>query len=190
MSVLTAATRGLSLIVGFGLLAGCAAPGTLPAMAASISLPASATPTASTAPQPPSCDASGIVVRTAGRDAALGLRVLTVELENCGTDDVALHGYPTVRVLDSSCTPLDIDIVNGVTAIPDPGPHDITVPPGGRAHFAAVWRNTVEDPSTPIPDARYLDVRPTRDQPAHVVDPGSRIDLGTTGRLSLSAWSR
>ncbi|MGW0801507.1 DUF4232 domain-containing protein [Nonomuraea sp. NPDC002799] len=138
----------------------------------------------SRSPSPPSCPASGTSLTTEEPNAAMGLRVQAVILTNCGDKVRSVHGYPLVRLLDESGEPLDIKIDRGAqrvtTAVKDPGSSTVSLRPGRSARFALVWRNTYG--GTTHPPVLGTTV---------VVD-GHRVhghfDLGSTGRLGVTAW--
>ncbi|MGW4461198.1 DUF4232 domain-containing protein [Micromonospora sp. NPDC004704] len=144
-------------------------------------------PTATGGPrEAASCPASGVLVSTSPTDAAMGLRGMGIVLFNCGTEPFPLNGYPVVRVLDAEREPLAVRVENG-TALggEDPGPKEITVYPGGTAYASVRWRNTVTDGE--IAEGAYLEVAPAAGQPAQTV--AKHLDLGTTGRLEVHAWT-
>nr|WP_280697506.1 DUF4232 domain-containing protein [Kitasatospora sp. GP82] len=101
-----------------------------------------------TTPRP--CPETGARLRTGDTEAAMGLRVMTVELVNRGKPPYALDGCPTVRVLDDSLEPFDVYVSHGSSAIStierfDAGPTPLTVRPGETAVTRPTWRNTVTD---------------------------------------------
>ncbi|KJK60097.1 hypothetical protein UK12_00285 [Saccharothrix sp. ST-888] len=154
-------------------------------------VPYGVTPSAAPVTAEP-CPASGVALRAGEPDAAMGLRALTVELTNCGTRPYALNGYPTVRVLDDQREPFDIAVSHGASAIAvidrfDAGPTPLTLKPGERAVFGLAWRNTVTEVNSAPVNGSHLEITPR---------PGARaqsitilMDLGTTGKLGISAWS-
>ena len=142
----------------------------------------------------PRCPAEGVRLEPGTGDAAMGLRVLGITLVNCGTRTYRLTGYPAVRALDEDRAPLDIRILRGVTEIVGSGlpwdgpPASVALRPGEQAGAAVAWRNTYDDTRKPPVEARYLRIEPLAGRPAQTVEPESRIDLGSTGRLGVSAW--
>ncbi|MGK4584327.1 DUF4232 domain-containing protein [Kitasatospora sp. HPMI-4] len=138
------------------------------------------------------CPADGVVLRAGEANAALGLRVLTVELTDCGTEPYTLDGYPTVRLLDREQQPLDLTVGHGAAPITviegfDAGPVPLTLRPGESAQFGVVWRNTVDASDEAPVNGGYLEIVPRPGARAHRVP--ALLDLGTTGRLGISAWS-
>lgn len=125
----------------------------------------------------------------------MGLRAMSVELANCGTGPYTASGYPAVRVLAGDRKPLDVKVANGSSSIAridgfDGPPKPLTVPPGGTAVAVVVWRNTVTDATVAATNGTYLDVAPAAGGAWQTVTPDGGIDLGTTGRLGVSAWVR
>ena len=144
----------------------------------------------------PACPPAGVLVRTDGGDAAMGLRVLGISLENCGSAPYRVHGYPAVRALDEKRAVLPVRALRGITditiAIPDHtgAPRPVTLQPGEHARAVVVWRNTYDDPTHPPVEARFLQVAPAAGRPAQILAPQSGLDLGSTGRLGVSPWRR
>ncbi|MFF5675235.1 DUF4232 domain-containing protein [Streptomyces hygroscopicus] len=151
--------------------------------------PPTASPTAS-----PVCPASGVLLRPAEADAAMGLRVQTIELVNCGERAYTVHGHPSVQVLDADLAPLEVDVSHGASAIAtidgfETATGPVRLKPGERAVARLVWRNTVTAVTRPAADGRYLRIAPNGDGTDRQTVP-ARVDLGTTGKLGVSAWAR
>jgi hypothetical protein len=95
------------------------------------------------------CPASGVRVYADEGDAAMGLRVVGLHLENCGKSSYTLQGRPRLQILDE-----DHQAVEGVRIVPgseiatgtgqDDTVRPLTLRPGERAEAGLVWRNTVE----------------------------------------------
>ncbi|WP_170154796.1 DUF4232 domain-containing protein [Lentzea atacamensis] len=187
--------RILAVLAALAGLAGCGSrPDALPLPAPA---GAQAVPLATPTSAEPSC-ATGLQFVEGAGDAAMGLRVMSIELVNCGTQPVELNGYPQVKLLDEHWQPLDVEIVNGSGGISssaegfDNPPQPIVVQPGERAKTAFMWKNrhtTVDPPqvSTHVdiaasPGATFQSLMPAT--------PGRNlhIDLGSTGRLGVRAW--
>ncbi len=138
------------------------------------------------------CPASGVRVYADRGDAAMGLRVVGLHLENCGTRDVVLDGYPRVELLDEAHAPAaGVQVLKGGSAIStgtgaDAPPRRFSVAPGGKASAGLVWRNTDDASSAPV-NAPYVRVRATADAAPVMVTP--ELDLGTTGRIGVGAWA-
>ncbi|QKW24064.1 DUF4232 domain-containing protein [Kitasatospora sp. NA04385] len=149
-------------------------------------------PTAEAPSEGGACPASGVRVYADRGDAAMGLRVVGLHLENCGTKDVVLNGFPQVQPLDAAHAPVTgVRVLEGGSAITtgtgmDQAPTRFTVPPGGQARAGLVWRNTDDASSAPV-NAPYVRVRATPDAAPVMVTP--ELDLGTTGKLGVGAWA-
>ncbi|MEV6241376.1 DUF4232 domain-containing protein [Lentzea sp. NPDC051838] len=186
--------RILVLLAALTGLAACGArPEALPVPPPEAARPVSlSTPTTGE----PSCD-TGVQIRSGATDAAMGLRIMGVELFNCGTQPVQLNGYPQVKLLDEHWQQLDVQILQGSGGIAsvegfDTPPQPIVVQPGERAKSAFLWRNTntsVEPPQigshadlAPSPGSTFQSLLTT---PA---DKDLFIDLGSTGRIGVRAW--
>ncbi|MEU8142865.1 DUF4232 domain-containing protein [Nonomuraea sp. NPDC048901] len=59
-------------------------------------------PTSWSPPPTPSCPGSGTSLTAEEPNAAMGLRVQTVTLTNCGNKIRSVYGYPRVRLLDKA----------------------------------------------------------------------------------------
>ncbi|MFJ6529426.1 DUF4232 domain-containing protein [Streptomyces longwoodensis] len=146
---------------------------------------------ASEAPAAPGvCPPSGIRVSADDGDAAMGLRVVGLRLDNCGTRAVSLHGYPDLTLLDADREPVHgVRILHGsggiatVTGFDDP-PRPLTLAPGRSASAGLMWRNTTG--SGAAVDVPYVRVRALPGADPVTVTP--HLDLGTTGELGVSAW--
>lgn len=166
------------------------APGeTVPAQGApdrSTGMPA---PAATARPDPPTggrpCPPSGVLVGTTETDGAMGLRAMSITLFNCGDKPYQMNGYPFLRVLDAERKPIAVTIENGSRTNEDPGPRPLNLQPGGTAYASVRWRNTVTYGD--VARGEYLEVAPIGDEEPQVVP--KRLDLGTTGRLEVHAWS-
>ncbi|UQI45117.1 DUF4232 domain-containing protein [Streptomyces sp. HU2014] len=148
-------------------------------------------PSPSAASSSPVCPGSGVSLAAEEANAAMGLRVMTLRLTNCGTATRVLNGYPDVRVLDAGRKPLAVDVRHGASDIMtdggfDAGPVRVALRPGEQAVTGLVWRNTVTD-GTPANGA-YVSLAPSAGADRLTVP--SLIDLGTTGKLGVSAWAR
>ncbi|WP_327695480.1 DUF4232 domain-containing protein [Streptomyces sp. NBC_00459] len=148
---------------------------------------------ASEAPaEPGTCPASGIRVSADAGDAAMGLRVVGLRLDNCGTRDYTVEGYPLLKLLDNERKPVDgIKILDGSSEIttgasPDNQPRPITLKPGESATAGLVWRNTTTS-GTPV-NVPYVQVRAKAGADPVTVTPN--LDLGTTGKLGVRPWEK
>ncbi|QLE75672.1 DUF4232 domain-containing protein [Streptomyces rectiverticillatus] len=138
------------------------------------------------------CPSSGVHVDTDEGDAAMGLRVVGLLLQNCGTRPYRLNGYPQLQLLDGDHRPVDgVKILRGGSAIAtgtgaDGEPQQLVLQPGEWAHSGLVWRNiTGGGDAVNLP---YVRVRPQPGAPAVTVTP--ELDLGTTGKLGVGPWKK
>ncbi|MEV7680322.1 DUF4232 domain-containing protein [Streptomyces sp. NPDC088341] len=142
--------------------------------------------------EPGTCPASGIRVSADEGDAAMGLRVVGLHLDNCGTRPYTVEGYPLLELLDDDREPVDgVKILDGSGEIttgagPDEQPRPVTLRPGESATAGLVWRNTTES-GTPV-NVPYVRVRAKAGADPVTVTPG--LDLGTTGKLGVRPWKK
>ncbi|MEV7289631.1 DUF4232 domain-containing protein [Streptomyces sp. NPDC093252] len=138
------------------------------------------------------CPPSGVRMYADQGDAAMGLRVVGLFVENCGADSYALDGYPRLELLDAAHEPVDgIEILEGGSEIAtgtgaDTEPAPFTLRRGERARTTLVWRNTTE--LGEAVDAPYVRVWAKPGADPVTVTP--ELDLGTTGRLGVGAWAK
>ncbi|MER7760990.1 DUF4232 domain-containing protein [Streptomyces sp. NPDC097619] len=153
----------------------------------------SGTPSGNARPTGNPCPADGVLLREGTTDAAMGLRVQSVELFNCGTAPYELDGYPDIRLLDEDKSPVEVRVGHGSNGITtetglDEAPRKVIVQPGRTASFGIVWRNLVTDSTVPAVNGLHLDVRPRPGAPRSTVSLSSPVDLGNTGKLGLGPW--
>ncbi|WP_328685294.1 DUF4232 domain-containing protein [Streptomyces sp. NBC_00343] len=138
------------------------------------------------------CPASGIRVTADQGDAAMGLRVVGLRLDNCGKRDYGVDGHPLLELLGD-----DLKHVNGIKildgggeitpgSVDDKQPGPVTLRPGESATASLVWRNTTEF-GTPV-NVPYVRVRAKAGADPVIVTPN--LDLGTTGKLGVTAWQK
>ncbi|WP_328940830.1 DUF4232 domain-containing protein [Streptomyces sp. NBC_00250] len=138
------------------------------------------------------CPPTGVRVYADEGDAAMGLRVVGLHLENCGTMPYRLNGYPRVEIRDEDHDRVDgVSIVQGGDAVAggtgaDGPPQQLVLEPGERAHAGLVWRNTVEA-GDPV-HAPYARVWAKPGAAPVTVTP--ELDLGTTGKLGVGPWKK
>ncbi|MFJ1595628.1 DUF4232 domain-containing protein [Streptomyces sp. NPDC088261] len=149
-------------------------------------------PAAEAPAEPGTCPASGIRVSADRGDAAMGLRVVGLHLDNCGTDTYTVEGYPLLELLDDDREPVTgVKILDGSNEIttgagPDEPPRPVTLKPGESATAGLVWRNTTQS-GTPV-NVPYVRVRAQPGAAPVTVTPG--LDLGTTGKLGVRPWKK
>ncbi len=174
--------------VELGVLAPGASPVTTVKVAEVRKVPAAEAPT-----QEGVCPASGIRVTADDGDAAMGLRVVGLRLENCGTKDYTLDGYPLLTLLREDREPVEgVRILHGGAAVTtgtglDDPPRALTLEPGESAVSGLVWRNTTEAGRDPV-NVPYVRIRAKSGAAPVTITP--RLDLGTTGKLGVGAWQR
>ena len=147
---------------------------------------------------PASCS-TGLTFSAGVTEAAMGLRVMSVEVLNCGTQPVELNGYPQVKLLDEQRQPLTVEIIDGSGGIAqvegfDDAPQQISLAPGERAKSAFLWRSTHASFDPPQVGS-HVDIAPAQggtwqSLPALSPAAGHNIDLGSTGRMGVKAWHR
>ncbi|MFF7197998.1 DUF4232 domain-containing protein [Streptomyces sp. NPDC008079] len=139
----------------------------------------------------PPCPEGGLAVTGEEPDAAMGLRAMAVYVTNCGKSPRTVEGYPRTYVLDKARERLKVTVHQGLsitTGIDDPAPTHIELRPGQRALTVLVWRNTVTDITVAASTGEYLEITPVKDAPPQRVT--MMVDLGTTGKLDVTAWRR
>ncbi|MEV5596608.1 DUF4232 domain-containing protein [Streptomyces sp. NPDC052496] len=147
-------------------------------------------PAAEAPAEPGTCPASGIRVSADQGDAAMGLRVVGLRLDNCGARDYTVEGYPLLELLDDGFEPVHgIKILHGGGGITtgtglDTQPRPVTLKPGESATSGLVWRNTTEA-GTPV-NVPYVRIRAKAGAAPATVTP--HLDLGTTGKLGVGPW--
>ncbi|MET8831363.1 DUF4232 domain-containing protein [Streptomyces sp. NPDC004610] len=138
------------------------------------------------------CPPSGVRLYADQGDAAMGLRVVGLFVENCGADAYALDGYPRLELLDAGHEPVEgVEILEGGSEIAsgtgaDTEPAPLTLRRGERARTTLVWRNTTGS-GEPV-NAPYARVWAKPGADPVTVTP--ELDLGTTGRLGVGAWAK
>ncbi|WP_369226203.1 DUF4232 domain-containing protein [Streptomyces sp. R39] len=179
--------RSTSGTVRLGVLAPGASPVTRVKVAEVTKVPADEAPAETGA-----CPSSGVRLWADDGDAAMGLRVVGLHLQNCGKRDYALDGYPELSLLDDDREPVEgVRILRGGAAVAsgtgfDDPPGPLVLKPGESALSGLVWRNTTQaGTAVNVPYVRVL----AKPGAAPVtVTPG--LDLGTTGKLGVGAWKR
>jgi hypothetical protein len=196
----------LALASVVGLLAGCGGDDGIEVTGGVGDAPPSSVPAPTTgAPAPPTtsgCPAPGVRVTTGFTDAAMGLRVMGLVLTNCGAQPYTVSGYPAVTLLDEDRQPFEaVAVLHGPEPITsntgyctptgefDAGPQPVTIGPGEQAVSGLVWRNLTTDELDRLVNATYLSIAPTEADPPQVLTADGPIDLGTTGRVGVSAWA-
>lgn len=178
-------------------LAGCAGGRSGSAPDSPVALPRPSETTASAG----GCTSDGVRFALGGADAAMGVRVLGIEIVNCGAGPLTVNGYPRLRLFGDGQEPLEVTVRHGsadVASVPslDVPPLPVDLPPGGSAWSGMVWRNLVTDPTVTATTGVGLDVAVGPDSdwqrvPMVLADGVPvTIDLGNTGELGVGPWQR
>ncbi|MEV7557897.1 DUF4232 domain-containing protein [Streptomyces sp. NPDC089795] len=140
------------------------------------------------------CPEGGTRLVELGGDAAMGLRVASFQLINCGTRPYVLEGYPRLTLRDDHDERLEVSVEHGsagiTTGIPnlDAAPQPVTLAPGQAASFGIVWRNLVTDGTVVAATAWNVEVEPKPGAPRLSLRLSEPVDLGNTGKLGLGPW--
>jgi hypothetical protein len=187
--------RVLLVLVGVAVLAGCGAR-------------AQQTETRSDAlvitssPEPPPCPEPGVTIKVAGEDAAMGIRVLAIQMVNCGKSAYTVNGYPGVRLYDEYRKPIDLQVGKGSGGVAqveafDAPPKKVTLQPGEHVMSSLLWRNLVTDSTVNATNGVYMEISPADGAPwqeVPLVSPGTErkrpIDLGNTRKMGTEAWKK
>lgn len=138
------------------------------------------------------CPPSGVRVWADQGDAAMGLRLVGLHLQNCSTRPYRLDGFPEIQLSDEEHKPVTgVSVVNGsggISTVPgfDGPARATTLQPGQSASSGLMWRNTVTS-GDPV-NVPY--VRVTAKPGAQPVTVTPELDLGTTGKLGVGPWER
>lgn len=160
-----------------------------------------ATAPASTVAEQPACPASGAAVSVRVTEAAMGLRYMVLALTNCGGETYTVAGYPEIVLLDEDGQRYDaVQVLHGAGSVTgddgyctpsgrfDDGPQTVQLAPGQAAQASVAWRNTTTGEFDLLVNAPVMAIVPAPgEQPQHLT-PDAPVDLGTTGRLAVSAW--
>ncbi|ROO84536.1 uncharacterized protein DUF4232 [Actinocorallia herbida] len=138
------------------------------------------------------CPAEGYRILEGVSDAAMGLRVVQIDLQNCGKKPIALNGYPEVSLIDADGARIDVEITHGsggVASIPtfDAPAQAVTVAPGKTATAGFLWRNLVEAGGENVVIDRVV-VTPGAGLTPQRLD-GLNLDFGTTREVGVAPWS-
>ncbi|WP_190344617.1 DUF4232 domain-containing protein [Streptomyces venezuelae] len=143
----------------------------------------------------PKCPEGGFRLSEGTGDAAMGLRVESVRLDNCGTAPITLNGYPDLRLQDKKGAPVQVHVgqgSNGITTgtgFDQPG-QKVVLQPGEAASFGLLWRNLVTEVNAPAVEGWFLDIMPAPGRPRQVLKLTRPVDLGNTGKMGISPWSK
>ncbi|MBT2449183.1 DUF4232 domain-containing protein [Streptomyces sp. ISL-43] len=187
------AVAGVGALVGTAVMvAGCDAP---PAPASAPGPTSSAGVRTTQDPRAGGCPEGGVRLLEGLGNAAMGLRVESVQLLNCGSRPYELEGYPEIALLDAANAPVEVAVGHGaagITASPtglDSPPGKVTVLPGQAAEVGLVWRNLVTESSAPAVEGWVLAVTPRPGAPRLELRLTRPVDLGNTGKLGIGPWT-
>jgi hypothetical protein len=140
------------------------------------------------APPRPTCPASGASITVGPVEAALGHRAVVVKLTNCRATPITVNGYPDIAVLDADRRAMNLTITRGTSYMAiDPGPKKLVLRQGETALAAISWSNTVEAGEDKA-SGTYVAV--ARSKGEHPIVWPVDTDLGTTAKITLTAWCR
>ena len=148
------------------------------------------TPSPTTAP----CPESGVRVLLGASDGASGLRVLNLQMVNCGDVPQRFDGYPQLKLYDAEGRPVKVTVHRGTGGIADiepfkKPPSAFTLKPGDVASAGILWRNLVQDTTRPATTADIAAVTPRPGMRAQRVTDAT-IDLGNTEKIGVSPWTK
>ncbi len=145
-------------------------------------------PAAEAPPAPGECPPSGLRLTVDDGTSATGLHVRGLRLENCGTRDYALDGYPLLEPLDKDRSLVEgVQILHGSGGVSTSAPgfdepaRPLVLKPGESAISGLMWRSAA---------GRVTYVRVRAQRGADPVTLTLHLDLGTTGKLAVRAWTR
>ncbi|MET9552800.1 DUF4232 domain-containing protein [Streptomyces sp. NPDC006645] len=128
------------------------------------------------------CPPSGLDAVIGGENAAMGLRVITVKLWNCGDKPYRVKGYPGIELLDEGREPIDVTITHG-----EDRPRQLTLAPNGTARTNLEWNNRVTSlDGAPTPGAHILVTPAPGEEPISLP---LGVDLGSEATLDVTAWA-
>jgi hypothetical protein len=197
-------TAGVLAIVGLAFAGcGCGTAGKPVAGTSQASIPTTRPSPTTMLPPPttlPRCPDSGVQVTLGVVDAAMGQRSMDITLTNCGPTTYWVAGYPELTLLDEDRQPFAVEVLHGSEPITtnggyctptgrfDDGPQVVTLAPGQQAAAGIVWRNLTTGEFDLLVNAPYLTIAPTPGEAPQELAMAGVMDLGTTGRVGVSAW--
>ncbi|MEV0844816.1 DUF4232 domain-containing protein [Streptomyces sp. NPDC049954] len=164
-----------------------------PATPVPTSSPDALRPGSGASPSPAACPSSGVRVTADRGDAAMGLRVMSVWITNCGRERFRLGGYPVLRLLGEDGADTGVGVLHGTDTIssglsPEEPRGDVTLRRGERARASLAWRNTVTT-GHPAPGV-FLEVVPGAGLPAQRVRAEVPLDVGTAAVVGTGRWTK
>lgn len=142
-------------------------PSAVPSATAAASVAASSTPSVSPSPTGPvGCRVADLAVHAAMAQAGLGHVGQLVVFTNTSATPCTLYGYMGLRLVDASRHDMATQVIRGQGYLyRDPGPHLVTLAPGGTASAAMEWDHIPGpgDPQSGCPTSTYLEITPPND---------------------------
>jgi Protein of unknown function (DUF4232) len=143
---------------------------------------------------PSACASPGLRVAVTGRDAAMGLRLVVLQVTNCTGERQTLNGYPSLGLQDAERQTIAVSVTHGQTrGVPDSGAVPVSLEIGASAQASLTWRNTVTD--GPAHTATFLVVDPWTSTQDGAGPPDASaqvlsevIDVGTSATVDVTAW--
>lgn len=145
-------------------------------------------PTPTPTPPRPTCPPSGASISVGPVEAALGHRAVVIKLTNCRSTPITVNGYPDVAVLNAKRRTMNMTITHGNSYLAiDPGPAKLPLRKGETALAVVSWSSTV-GAGKDNEAGTYLAV--TGAATDHPIVWPVDTDLGTTAKLTQTAWCR
>ncbi|MEV0776059.1 DUF4232 domain-containing protein [Streptomyces sp. NPDC050428] len=156
-----------------------------------LDLPPSPSPSPSAEATAPGCPPSGLDVVIRGEDAAMGHRVVTLQLWNCGDKPRRVKGHPGVELLDDGREPIGVKITHKsdytYTGRRDDRPRQLTLAPDDTASAVLHWNNRVTSlDGAPAPGAHIVVTPAPGEDPISLPLP---VDIGSDGTLEVTSWA-
>lgn len=167
------------------------------AAASATPVPTSSTPLlrpgSGASPSTAACPPSGVRVTADRGDAAMGLRVMSVWITNCGLERFRVGGYPELRLLGEDGADTGVGVLHGTDTISsglsrDEPRGEVTLRRGEQARSSLAWRNTVTT-GRPAPGV-FLEVVPGAGLPAQRVRAEIPLDVGTAAVVGTGRWTK
>lgn len=148
-----------------------------------------ATPTASPTPSGPArCRRAQLSASTLPGQAGVGHVGQVLVLTNTSAVTCTLIGYPGLRLLTAAGTPMPTTVLRGSGYLyQDPGPHLVTLAPGGTASDGVEWDHIPgpNDPQTGCATSAKVEITPPNDYTSLVI--ADAIQACNGGQLVVSA---
>ncbi|MFD4771034.1 DUF4232 domain-containing protein [Streptomyces niveus] len=151
----------------------------------------SGTPSPSAEANAPGCPPSGLDVVVGGENAAMGHRVITLKLWNCGDKPYRVKGHPGVELLDAGREPIDVKISHksdySYTGRRDDRARQLTLEPNDTADAVLHWNNRVTSvDGAPAAGAHVLVTPAPGEEPVSLP---LAVDIGSDSTLEVTSWA-